>query len=263
MSDGIVVLMYHRVGTAGNAWERKYCVSPQRFAGQMAALAAQGMQAVPLEALLAWLDGGAELAPGSFVLTFDDGFAGVHEHALPVLERLGWPFTVFLVSNLIGTYDEWTRAENPSGTTHPLLDTAAIRAMQARGVDFQSHTRNHASLPTLDAAGLADELGGSRTALGELLGREVHYLAYPFGHVDDRVEAATRAAGYRAAFSTQAGFNRRGVDRYRIRRLDVYGSDSAAMLLRKVRLGSNEGSLQHAASYYLRRLAARLPGAQA
>lgn len=262
MTDSAVVLMYHRVGTARNAWERKYCVSPERFADQMDALAAHGRRAVPLQSMLTWLDGRAELAPGSIVLTFDDGFAGVHDHALPVLERRGWPFTVFLVSDLIGQQDMWTRAENPSGTTHPLLDLATIKAMQERGVDFQSHTRSHASLPTLDDAALADQLQGSRTELGELLGREVRCLAYPFGHVDERVEAAARAAGYHAALSTQAGFNRRGVNPYRIRRIDVFGSDSAAMLLRKVRLGSHEGSLQHAASYYLRRVAARIPGVQ-
>jgi peptidoglycan/xylan/chitin deacetylase (PgdA/CDA1 family) len=252
--------MYHRVGAAANAWERKYCVAPERFAAQMDALAAQGLRAVPLQELLAWLDGGPAPAPGSFVLTFDDGFAGVHEHALPVLERHGWPFTVFLVSDLIGQRDEWTRAENPSGTTHSLLDAPTIRAMQARGVDFQSHTRSHASLPALNDTALADQLAGSRAALGALLGHEVRYLAYPFGHVDDRVEAAARAAGYRAAFSTQAGFNRRGVNTFRIRRLDVYGSDTPAMLLRKVRLGSNDGGLSDAAAYYLRRAASRLPG---
>jgi len=41
-----------------------------------------------------------------------------------------------------------------------------------------------------------------------LLGREVDFLAYPFGHVDERVEAAPGSAGYRAAFSTSAGLQR-------------------------------------------------------
>ena len=104
---------------------------------------------------------------------------------------------------------------------------------------------------------------GSRARLSQLLGREVRYIAYPFGHVDERVEAATRAAGYRAAFSTQSGFNRPEVNRFRIRRLDVYGTDTPAMLLRKIRLGSNEGGLAHAAGYYTRRMKSRLLGARA
>lgn len=256
----IPVLMYHRVGAASNAWEARYTIGPENFAGHMQALADKGFRAVPIDSLVAWLEGGTPLPEGAFVLTFDDGFRGVRDHALPVLERLGWPCTVFLVSDLVGGRDVWTQAENPSGATYPLLDEAEIHDMMRRNVTFHSHTRSHADLPTLDDARLADELAGSRAALSALLGYDVPYIAYPFGHVDERVEAATRAAGYRAAFSTQPGFNRRNVNRYRIRRLDVFGTDTPAMLLRKIRLGSNDGGLAHAFRYYLGRLQSRLAG---
>ncbi len=140
------------------------------------------------------------------VLTFDDGFRGVREHALPVLERLGWPFTVFLVSDLIGGEDVWTRASNPAGVTYPLLDADEILDMQRRGVSFHSHTRSHASLP--DAGRLRrwpNSWPGRGRHWRDLLGHEVAYLAYPFGHLDERVEAAARAAGYRAALLDPAG----------------------------------------------------------
>ncbi len=256
----VPVLMYHRVGPAGNTWEARYSVNPDNFAAQMRALARKGFRAVRIEDLVAWLDGGPSLPEGAFVLTFDDGFRGVRDHALPVLERLGWPCTVFLVSDLIGAEDVWTRTENPSGMTYPLLDEPEIMDMMRRNVSFHSHTRSHADLPTLDDAALADQLAGSRAALARLLGHDVAYIAYPFGRLDARVEAATRAAGYRAAFSTQPGFNRRDVNPYRIRRLDVFGTDTPGMLLRKIRFGSNDGSLAHAIRYYLGRLGQRLPG---
>jgi hypothetical protein len=72
------------------------------------------------------------------------------------------------------------------------------------------------------------------------------------------VAEAARRAGYRGAFSTQPGFNRREVDRFRIRRIDVYGTDTPAMLLRKVRLGTNDGTLSALARYYAGRVKARL-----
>jgi peptidoglycan/xylan/chitin deacetylase (PgdA/CDA1 family) len=102
------------------------------------------------------------------------------------------------------------------------------------------------------------ELGESRTALQHLLGRPVNFLAYPFGHVDERVAAAARSAGYRAAVSTQPGFNRQDVDRFHIRRIDVFGTDTTSMLLRKVRLGTNDGTFSNLAHYYLGRAKARL-----
>ncbi len=257
----VPVLMYHRVGEAHNDWEARYAISPANFAAHMRALARKGYRAIGIDALVDWLEGGPPLPEGAILVTFDDGFRGVREHALPVMESLGWPFTVFLVSDLIGQEDHWTRASNPDGVTHPLLDADEIRDMQKRGVSFHSHTRSHASLPTLDDGALAEQLAGSRQALAELLGKEVAYLAYPFGHVDARVVAATRAAGYRAAFSTRSGFNRQDVDRFLIRRIDVFGTDTPAMLSRKVRLGCNDGSLGHAARYYVERLKSRIGAA--
>lgn len=257
-SAGVIVLMYHRVGAARNTWEARYAISPERFGAHMQALARNGLHAVSMASLGDWLAGRAPLTAGAFVLTFDDGFRDVRLHALPLLERLDWPFTVFLVSSLVGREDLWTRGSNPDGATYPLLNVEEILDMQRRGVSFQSHSCSHPSLPTLADDTLAGELTESRAALQRMLGRPVDYLAYPFGHCDERVVAAARRAGYRAAFSTQPGFNRRDVDRFRIRRIDVYGTDTPSMLLRKVKLGTNDGSASNLARYYLGRARARL-----
>lgn len=257
-AESVLVLMYHRVGEARNAWEARYAIGASRFAEHMRALQAAGFRAVEAAALVDWLDGGTSLPSRSFVLTFDDGFRGVKEHALQVLQPLGWPFTVFLVSGLVGQQDLWTRSANPDGVTYPLLSATEIIEMQRAGVAFHSHTRSHASLPALDDQQLATELAGSRAELKALLGTPVDLLAYPFGHVDERVARAAKQAGYRAAFSTQPGFNRRDVDRHRIRRIDVYGTDTSSQLLRKVKLGTNDGSLANLARYFWGRARSRL-----
>lgn len=257
-AERIPVLMYHRVGDAHNDWERKYCVSPQRFAEHMRILARNGWQAISIANFFAWLDGKLELPQQSFLLTFDDGFLGVHEHAAPVLAALGWPATVFLVSQLIGQRDVWCETHNPSGVTYPLMNASQIRELRTQGFSFHSHTRNHADLPTLDDNALQDQLAGSREDLQDLLGEAVDYLAYPYGRYDDRELQAAQAAGYRAAFSVQPGFNRRDIERFRLRRLDVFGTDSAAALHRKITLGTNDGSLAHSFQYTKNRLLAKL-----
>lgn len=258
----VPVLMYHRVGEPHNDWEARYAIRPEAFADHMHTLARKGYQAVGVDELISWLEGGQALPESAILVTFDDGFRGVREHAVPVMESLKWPFTVFLVADLIGGKDEWTRSANPAGASYPLLDAVEIQEMQRKGVSFHSHTRNHVSLPTLGDDELANQLAGSRKSLSELLGRNITYLAYPFGHLDERVEKATRAAGYRAAFSTQPGFNRQDVNRFRIRRLDVYGTDTASMLLRKVKFGSNDGSIGHTLRYYRDRVTSRLRGTE-
>lgn len=253
----IPVLMYHRVGEAHNDWERKYCVSPELFDAHMAALARRGWQAISPVDFFAWLEDSRQLPERSFLLTFDDGFLGVFEHAGPVLRELSWPATVFLVSGLTGQRDLWCAAENPCSETYPLMDVGHIQALREQSFSFQSHTRHHADLPTLDDESLRVELAGSRSDLSSLLGEPVDYLAYPFGRFNDRVIAAAREAGYRAAFSTQPGFNRHDIDRFRLRRLDVFGTDSPRTLIRKVQLGTNDGSLNQMARYYAERLMRR------
>lgn len=249
----VPVLMYHRVGAPNNAWEERYCVTPQRFAEQMATLQAAGWKAITLTEFGTWLEKRAELPEKSFLLTFDDGFLGVHEHAAPVLSALQWPATVFIVSSLIGTRDVWCEKDNPSGTTYPLMDAIQIRELQAHGFSFGSHTRSHADLPALDDAALFQELAGSRSDLEALLGKPVEYLAYPFGRHDDRVMNAAMSAGYTCAFSTRSGFNRQNAPRFRLNRIDVFGTDTPRALLRKITLGTNDGSVANAARYYVKR----------
>jgi peptidoglycan/xylan/chitin deacetylase (PgdA/CDA1 family) len=254
----IPVLMYHRVGSADNEWERRYCIAPEQFSRHMRHVASKGMRACSLADFFSWLRQEKSLPEGSFLLTFDDGFLGVYEHAAPVLQKLGWSATVFLVSRLIGKRDEWCKAENPSGATYPLLAREHISAMRDMGFTFQSHTRRHPDLTTLSEQTLMAELAGSRHDLEDMLGEEVRYLAYPYGRLNEHVLRATHAAGYDAAFSTQPGFNRRGVDHYRIRRLDIFGTDTATMLARKIHFGSNDGSWQQTIRYYNSRVVEKL-----
>ncbi len=250
----VPVLMYHRIGESINTWEARYAIPAERFAAHMNALAQAGYVAVGIDDLLAWMDGRLDLPEGAFLITFDDGYLGVYEHAKILLERMCWPYTMFLVSDMIGQQDSWTSETNSGGVTYPLLNDPEIHDMSRGGCNFQSHSASHSRLPALDTASLRAELAGSRHALEERLGSTVNYLAYPYGQFDERVINEARSAGYSAAFSTQSGFNQRGTNRYAIRRIDVYGTDTAAMLLRKIRLGRNDGSLQGLLRYYLRRL---------
>lgn len=254
----IPVLMYHRIGEVCAAAEARYCVTPERFASHMFALAKHGLRACPIDDFAIWLNGGVDLGANAFLLTFDDGFRGVYEHALPVLRQLGWPASVFLVSSLIGGSDAWQQEVGSEGRTYPLLGEAEIHDLRQFGFSFHSHSRTHADLTSLGDDALRQEIAGSKAELETLLGGQVQYFAYPYGRYDERATRMIRAAGYRAAFSVESGFNRQGSDAYHLRRLDVFGTDTPARLLRKIRFGTNDGSLAQSARYYAGQLGARL-----
>jgi peptidoglycan/xylan/chitin deacetylase (PgdA/CDA1 family) len=256
-TDRIAVLMYHRVGKVESSAETKYCVAPERFRQQMFRLRDRGFRAVNASDFISWLNGRRTLAPGSFVITFDDGYLGVYEHAASILEALGWRATVFLVSGRIGAMDEWEQ-EGALAGRHPLMDRRHIEALAQRGFEFHCHSRLHRDLTLVDDASLMEEVDVARRELADGHGIAARYFAYPYGRFDARVVGRVRAAGYEAAFSVLPGFNRIDTDRFAIRRLDVFGTDTPAMLERKLMLGGNDGSFRTIARYYARQLARRV-----
>ncbi len=246
------VLMYHRIAPrcGGDPW----CLSPRRFRAQMQGLARAGYRAAPLDLFLDWMRGEADPGPGRFLLTFDDGYQGVLDHGIPILEALGWPATLFLVAGRLGLGSDWERR----GGGHRLLDEAGVRELVRRGFSVQSHGFTHADLNALaDDARLEHELTASRQRLEALTGSAVRTIAYPYGRTDGRVQSAAREAGYEWAFGVRSGFNRPGVDPMDLRRLDIRAGDGPRRLRRKVRFGTNDGRLRTSLQYYIQRIQQR------
>jgi peptidoglycan/xylan/chitin deacetylase (PgdA/CDA1 family) len=249
----IPVLMYHRVGEPDHPGDI-YCVRPEDFGAHMAALARANWRAVCIEDFDSWRRGEKSLPENSFVLTFDDGFAGVHDFAAPVLKNLGWPATVFLVAGKLGGQSDWEVTTGEPMRPHTLMNVAQLHSLSAQGFSLHSHSLLHRDLTTLEAPTLERDLCDSRTRIAEIVGHTPSYLAYPYGRHSEAVRNAAQHAGFTLAFSVASGFNRPGESPYQIRRLDVFGTDTPAMLLRKVRLGTNDGSLTRLMHYYLRRV---------
>jgi peptidoglycan/xylan/chitin deacetylase (PgdA/CDA1 family) len=61
-----------------------------------------------------------------------------------------------------------------------------------------AHSRTHPEM-TKKGVSLGNEIDGSRADIQKNLGTTPDLFAYPYGDWDDRVAAAVRAAGFRAA----------------------------------------------------------------
>ncbi|HNV55106.1 MAG TPA: polysaccharide deacetylase family protein [Pseudomonadales bacterium] len=258
-SERVPVLKYRRIGRAAGRQERSHCVSPQSFAEQMAKLHKKGYQAVGIDGFMAWFRGEATLPEKAFLLTFDDGFFDLDRHVADLLQEFQWPAAIFLVTGLMGQTDEWMQSQGTSAV-HRLLDWEQVEVLKTLGFTVHAHSRSHRDLTLLDDEQLASEVEGAKRDLAEH-GFDARFFAYPYGRCDARVIAAVREAGYEAAFCNQCGFNRPQRDPFQIRRIQVHGSDSPVNLLRKIELGTNDGSRRARARYYQSRLQARIrPG---
>lgn len=192
------ILTYHR--TAG----------PAALQAQLEGLLQAGLTPVSFEHLVAAVEGWAELPERAFVVSFDDGWLGQLDGALPVLDALRVPAIFFVLPGF-----------DRHGQGHMTL--ADIQAVRAAGVTVGSHTINHADLPALYKANLGAaqaEVVESRQWL-EADVDGVDYFAYPLGRFDPDVKALVAAAGYRAAVSTVPGVVQ-NVDRlFELRRVGV------------------------------------------
>ena len=106
---------------------------------------------------------------------------------------------------------EWTREIEAAYADGLIMQWDQVRALARAGMDVESHGRRHRVLQTLDAAGLVDELDGSKADLEAQLGRPVRAVAYPVGRRiarEARIRDAIAAAGYRIGMSNTSGTNR-------------------------------------------------------
>jgi len=221
----VPILMYHRVNVVTvhtPAESRGLTVHPRDFARQMRWLRDRGYSSITQRELWDALMCGRRLPARPILITFDDGYRDVFFHASPVLRRVGFRATAYVVSGRISAGD-------PSFLTWPLL-----RALERRGIEIGSHTVAHRDLTALPDAALLADLKSSRRALEHRLGHPVAWLAYPFGHNDARVRRQARRAGYLLAVTTRPGARasaREPLALPRLRVLDTTGVTGLARML--------------------------------
>ena len=210
------VLCYHRIGGPLELGVTR--VGRSVFARQMTALARVGWRTL---SLTEFASGTPHAARQTLLLTFDDGYASLADHAYPVLADLGFTATTFLVTDFIGKTNTWDVRYTWNRLTH--LSWTAIETWRARGLAFASHGATHRRLTWLDDATVEMELRCSREVLSTRLGPDAgRAIAYPFGAVDDRVVRIARGTGYELGFGGVTG----GADPLLTSRIPVYSWDA-------------------------------------
>ncbi len=225
------ILCYHSIQPG---WDSPLAIEPEAFDRHCAWLA-RHRAVLDLSRAVELLDSSGRLPANRSAVTFDDGFAALYDHALPLLARYRLPATVFLVAETLsaeGRAVDWV--DNPPA--HPLetLTLDQVLEMQEAGVRFESHSYSHHDLTGLDDRECERDLRASRELLETLLGRPVPFLAYPRGHHNERVRRAAERAGFTRAFTLPETTEPFGP--YSVPRVGVYpGNGPAALKIKSSR----------------------------
>ncbi|MGW7301136.1 polysaccharide deacetylase family protein [Streptomyces sp. NPDC054829] len=224
----VPILMYHAVSAEPNDATRTLSVSPEAFEEQMAVVADLGLTPVGTAELADRWRRGRPLPARPVLVTFDDGYEGVHRHALPVLAKHGFPATVFVSTGwLRGPYDT-------GGALDTMLDFDQVRELAAAGVEIGGHSHTHPQLDQLPEEELRRELILCKEIVSDQLGTVPASFAYPYGYSDRRVRRAVRETGYAQALAVGNGLARRRQGPYALRRVTVRRTTGAEEFRRLV-----------------------------
>jgi peptidoglycan/xylan/chitin deacetylase (PgdA/CDA1 family) len=231
----IPILMYHEVAPHLYPGFRKYVVTPHAFAMQMRWLALTGYSPIDLDTLIAARLGRATLPPKPVIITFDDGFQGCVDYAVPILRERGFTAIFYLVAGLMGQTSRWLR--QPYNIDLPLMDWQAARRLSAEGFHFGIHTMTHPHLPELTLDECHYELWQARQIVEDQLGCEMRHLAYPFGAFNQATRCLAADAGYYSAASVEIGLSTPDDDLLALHRVPVSGLDSLVDFVSRLNCG--------------------------
>lgn len=246
--EELTVLSYHEIADRGAALVPEYAVTPTNFVRQMDWLRNHGYRFVGIDDVLAGREGRRPLPPKAVLVTFDDAYQSVYEHAWPILKM----FRIPAVINVVGSWLEQKGTVNFDGKDLPrekLLSWKQLREMTDSGlVEVGSHSFDlHRGIPgnpqgNMQPAGTTrrylpearrheDEAAYRRRIQADLerndalirrhTGRAPRVIAWPYGRYNATTREVAERLGMRIGLTLDDGANVHDTPLWGLRRILV------------------------------------------
>jgi peptidoglycan/xylan/chitin deacetylase (PgdA/CDA1 family) len=119
----------------------------------------------------------------SCLLSFDDGYLDVWEHAVPALEERGWRAVMFVSTGQVGSVEE-----HPDRGALEHMTWSQLRELDGRGHLIANHGHSHRDMSLLEPGSARAEVAAGQADLAREVGPGPAPLAYPYGNQPDRLE---------------------------------------------------------------------------
>lgn len=214
----IPVLCYHDV--IAEESDNDMLMLAERFEEEIKYLHDNGYTSITMDQLYDYLENNKEVPKKSVVITFDDGYIGNYTYAYPILKKYNMHATIFAIPSML---------QNPT-----YLNEDQLRELSDNNIEIQSHTFNHEHLSTLTEEEQFKTLKESKESLEKILGKEVNYIAYPYGESNADSRKAAEKAGYKLAFSLNGANADRSDNVYNVDRLYMSNNYSLEQFINKI-----------------------------
>jgi len=200
-------------------------VSPQQFSRQIDLALHRGFSFVTLDEYI------HRPSPSSIALTFDDGYASIHQYAFPILQKHNIQATVFIIAGYVGQFDAWDVNFGSIRFRH--LSWPQLEALHQAGWQIESHSLYHNDLTRIDRAHCLRELVLSKRIIEKRLRIRVRYISFPFGNSNKQVVQLCQQAGYEGGVVMSRG-NDPVNQPFGRQRLGIYYFDNQRTFLHKI-----------------------------
>lgn len=213
-ADQANVFVYHRFNDARFPSTN---ISRQDFRAQLELLQQHEFTVLTLGQVVTSLQQGISLPPRCAVISIDDAYRSFLTDGWPLLQKFGYPATLFVSTDTVGGADYLTWRE--------------LAMLQGEGVEIGNHSASHGyllkRLPAENdaawSARIMADLKRSQQAFKAQLGSAPRLFAYPYGEFDPQLVALVKSAGFVAAFGQQSGVVSADQDLYSLPRFPVGG----------------------------------------
>jgi len=260
-AERFTILSYHEVADPQDALNKDYAVAPTMFVRQLDWLRNNGYSFISVDDLLADEAGRVPLPDKAVLLTFDDGYRSMYEHAWPVLKAWKIPSVVAVV----GSWEDDGAQVDFDGKIIPrekLMSWKELRELADSGlVEIGSHSFDlHRGIPS-NPQGNSQPAGVTRRWLGAAqgyeteaayrrrveadlerssadirkhVGRAPRVIAWPYGRYNRELHEAAARHGMSIGLTLDDGANLSSTPLWRLRRVLVDSSMGPAELKREI-----------------------------
>ena len=187
------------------------------FRQQLEYLKNNKIQMISLGQVAALLSENRDLPAHAAALCVDDAYRSFYDVAMPILREYGYPITLFVNTDAVGTSGYLTWSE--------------IAELAAEGVEIGNHTASHAYLVERETGEtnqqwlerVRQDILKAQQAFEQHLGVTPKLFAYPYGEYSSPIVELIVSFGFQAAFAQQSGVIHPGHHRFILPRFPMGG----------------------------------------
>ena len=233
---GIRVLMYHSI--ADTPMNDALTTSPKEFEKQIIALKKAGYSFISLAEMLE-KPHPASTQSKRIVVTFDDGYCDQYDNAYPILQAYQVPATFFLPTAFLGDASRWDQDKAKA-----ILSPQVLQTVDADLISLGLHTHQHINYEVESLENILKDLEQNMLSLQQQNLAFFPALAYPYGKrprdpfIKKQLFEGMKNLGVEYGFriGNRINYNLHNHP-YEIQRIDVRGTDSHQIVMRKIRYG--------------------------